>query len=145
VSNVKDKHKDLSFAYDAEINSIVVDYVPGVYGVRVGAKVVGYLQPGSTKVKEIKWPSKNGKKNKDATCTLTALMKLNGISKQNDTLVLETPCTYCTHLVKVDTKEFGLPQTRNRVYMFVWQPEDDNVYDDLVSYLYCDNLHLDIP
>ena len=42
--------------------------------------------------------------------------------------------TYCTHIVKVDTKDFGLPQTRQRTYMFVWRPDDDDISDDLGEY-----------
>ena len=36
-------------------------------------------------------------------------------------LVFEMPCEYRTQRVKVDTKEFGLPQTRSRYYMFAWR------------------------
>lgn len=129
VSNVTDKKKDLEFKKEKD-GSIVVHYVPGVYGVRAGAKVNGFLQPQSSKLKTVTWPAK--KKNSDK-CTLKDLMTHNGISKARDTLVLDTPVTYCTHLVIVDTKEFGLPQTRNRGYLFVWQPEDGDVNDDLVS------------
>ena len=30
---------------------------------------------------------------------------------------------YRTHVMKVDTKKYGLPQTRNRKYMFAWRPD----------------------
>lgn len=129
IKDVKDKAKDLEFVKEKD-GSIIVDRVPGVYGVRAGAKVIGFLQPQSSKIKEITWP-KNRKSAK--MCTLQELMKHNDISKANDTLVLDTPVTYCTHFVKVDTKTFGLPQTRNRGYLFVWKPENGNVNDDLVS------------
>lgn len=59
-------------------------------------------------------------------------MNFNKIVKASDTLVFETPCTYCAKYTAVDTKKYGLPQTRNRVYMFVWQPEDGNALDNLV-------------
>jgi len=133
ISNIKQNIKDLSFAYDAEINAIVVDQVPGVYGVRVGSAVKGFHKPGSDKVKEITWPSTISKSKK--SCTLAQLMKANGITKKTDTLVLDTPCTYCTHAVKVDTKEYGLPQTRMRTYMIVWRPKDDDIHDDLGYYM----------
>ena len=61
-------------------------------------------------------------------------MKHNNITKKDDTLVLDTPCTYCTKQITVDTKQYGLPQTRNRGYMFVWRPDDDDVHDDLGMY-----------
>jgi len=72
-------------------------------------------------------------------------MKANGISKKDDTLVFKTECTYCTHILKVDTKEFGLPQTRMRTYMFVWRPENDNVNDDLGYYWEQVVRHLKVP
>ncbi|KAL7533584.1 hypothetical protein ACHAXR_005329, partial [Thalassiosira sp. AJA248-18] len=34
----------------------------------------------------------------------------------------------------IDTKCYGLPQTRERTYMFVWQPDEDNAFDDLGLY-----------
>ncbi len=128
IANVKDKGKDLTFVYEG---GIIVDKVPGVYGIRAGAKVNGFLKGSSKKVLPIKWPEKSSKK---GTCTLDQLMKVNGISKKDDTLVLDTPCTYCTKQVTVDTKQYGLPQTRNRGYMFVWRPENDDVHDDLGIY-----------
>ena len=128
VSNIKSGKKDLIFVLD-DNNDIVVDEVPGVYGVRVGAKVAGYLKGQGKTVKPITFPNKGGKKK---TCTLTEMMKVNGIKKATDTLVLDMPCVYCTHCAKLDTKEFGLPQTRNRGYMLVWQPDGGNVLDDLV-------------
>jgi hypothetical protein len=133
ITNIT-KHKnikELTFIFDKEQDAILVEKVPGVYGVRVGSPVKGFIMPGSSSLKKIVWPTSVSK---DKPCTLNILMKHNGIKKANDTLVLETPCTYCTHIVKVDTKDYGLPQTRNRTYMFVWQPNDDNVYDDLGFY-----------
>jgi len=96
-----------------------------VYGVRCGAVLSGYAKSDSTEVLPVKCPSKS------TTCSLAELISTNGISKADDTLVFKTPCVYCTQLVKVDSKEFGLPQTRQRVYMFVWRPRNDNIHDDL--------------
>lgn len=124
IKEVKDKNKDLTFAL--EDGKIVADYVPAVFGVRAGAEVAGFLRPDESDLNPIKMKGKS--------CTLAALLKENGISKANDTLVFETDCTYCTEIVKVDTKSFGLPQTRQRTYMFVWQPDDDDVHDDLGYY-----------
>jgi len=147
IKENKDKDKELTFVLDEDDN-IVVDFVPAVFGVRAGAVVAGFLRPGenevnpitmtySKKKQSLKKQSKK-KANSDAPdapfCTLSDLMMANGISKADDTLVFETECTYCTKTVDVDTKKFGLPQTRNRTYMFVWQPENDNVYDDLGEY-----------
>ena len=46
--------------------------------------------------------------------TLGDLAKKHQINLAGDTLVLEKKARYCTHLCKLDTKEYGLPQTRNR-------------------------------
>lgn len=125
IKENKDKGKDLTFVLDDD-NKIVVDFVPAVYGVRAGAVVAGFLRPDQNEVNPISMKGKS--------CTLSALIKENKISKANDTLVFETDCTYCTEIVKPDTKLYGLPQTRQRVYMFVWQPDDGDVHDDLGEY-----------
>jgi len=109
-----------------------------VYGVRCGSVVKGYLRRNSSEVNSIKWPS-----SKKKVCSLSELMRANGISKADDTLVFETGCTYCTRTAKVDTKDFGLPQTRNRTYMFVWKSED--VFDDLGEYWAAIVNHLKSP
>ena len=46
--------------------------------------------------------------------SLGQLAKKHKIDLNNDTLVMVKRARYCTHLCKVDTKEYGLPQTRNR-------------------------------
>jgi hypothetical protein len=129
ISNLKDKNKELTFAL-LHGKDIVADRVPGVYGVRCGAAVAGFLKPGNSKLQEVNWPFGKNK----TECTLTDLMKKNGISKQDDTLFFKTECMYCTHIVTVDTKDYGLPQTRMRTYMLVWRPVKDNVDDDLGVY-----------
>lgn len=143
IKEIKDKNKELTFVLD-ENENIVVDYVPAVYGVRAGAVVAGFLRPGESEVNPITMTYSSKKQNnskkkksggKDAKfCTLSDLLKANNISKEEDTLVLKTECTYCTKIVNVDTKSFGLPQTRERTYMFVWQPENGDVNDDLGEY-----------
>jgi hypothetical protein len=130
ISDIKDKAKQLTFVLD-ERKRILVDEVPAVYGVRCGAVVSGYLRAGQSELQSVRWPK--GTK-PTATCLLKDLMKENGIVKATDTLVFETECLYCTKTVKVDTKDFGLPQTRMRTYMFVWRPEDGDVNDDLGYY-----------
>ena len=130
-NNTKDKNKKLLFILDND-KSIVVDSVPGHYGVRAGSKVRGVISPGSNKIRTMKWPKKS--KAKQDVCSLEDLMKENNVSKKDDTLVFQTPCTFCTRTVKVDTKDYGLPQTRQRVYMFIWKPKNNDVHDDLGYY-----------
>ncbi len=88
---------------------IVVDNVPAEYGVRCGATVSGYTKKGSAATQEIKWPNKSKK-----SCNLDELVKHNGIDRITATLLLESDVVYCTRYLKVDTKNFGLPQTRER-------------------------------
>jgi site-specific DNA-cytosine methylase len=45
--------------------------------------------------------------------------------RKDDTLVFDMPIRYRTERINVDTKDFGLPQTRNRTYLFVWQVDDE--------------------
>ena len=90
--------------------SIVVENVPAEYGVRCGATVSGYTTEGSgATMHEMKWPNKSKK-----SCTLDELIKHNGIDRKTATLLLESDVVYCTKYLKVDTKQFGLPQTRQR-------------------------------
>ena len=92
--------------------NIVVDNVPAEYGVRCGATVSGYRKEGSAVNHKIKWPNKSKK-----SCTLDELIKHNnGIDKKTSTLLLQSDVVYCTKYVKVDTKKFGLPQTRQRKF-----------------------------
>jgi hypothetical protein len=110
---------------------IIVDKVPSVFGVRCGSSVAGYSQPGDLKsntIHPVKWPKQKSKNQKS---TLEDLVKYNGISKEDDTLVLDVPIRYHTAKLKVDTKLFGLPQTRLRMYLFVWRVEDG---EDLGEY-----------
>jgi site-specific DNA-cytosine methylase len=125
IKNIKDKNKGLTFVRETG-GDIVVDYVPAVYGIRCGAVVEGFLEGTSTKLRKVEWPSSSKK-----SVSLEELMRKNSISKAKDTLVFKTDVAYCTQTCKMDTKDYGLPQTRNRVYMFVWQPDDGNVSDDL--------------
>jgi hypothetical protein len=86
--------------------NIIVDRVPQVYGVRCGSTVAGYTRPGETEPRPVKWPSKKTK------CTLEELIKANNISKKDDTIVFDVPIRYHTTKIKVDTKNYGLPQVR---------------------------------
>ena len=47
---------------------------------------------------------------KGKTITLGELAKKHDIDLENDILVTEKKARYCTHLVKLDTKQYGLPQ-----------------------------------
>jgi site-specific DNA-cytosine methylase len=135
-----EKSKDLTFVL--EDGNIIVDYVPGYFGVRCGSIVKGFVKGNTNTIQKVTFPTKNN----NNTCSLTALMKSNGILREKDTMVFETGVTYSTRHMKVDTKRFGLPQTRARVYMFVWQPEKEgNINDDLGDYWEAIVRHLESP
>ena len=131
------KTMQLTFAMDGD--SIVVEQVPAVYGVRCGAVVKGFLKGDSDVLREVSWTKKQ------SSFTLAELVQANGISQAKDTLVFETGVTYCAQTVKVDSKDFGVPQTRNRTYLFVWRPDDDNISDDLGEYWKAIVEHLKSP
>jgi len=75
--------------------------------------------------------------------TLGKMAKEHGINLNKDTLVLQKKARYCTYLIKLDTKEYGLPQTRNRKYLFIWRSDDPE--DDLGTYFQSIMDHLKTP
>ena len=133
IGEVKAAEKKMDLTFVLENREIIVDHVPGVFGVRCGSVVDGFMKGNSTKVQSVSFPT-TAKCKKSRKCSLTELMAHNKIAKANDTLVFKTGVTYCAHFMKVDTKDFGLPQTRQRTYMFVWQPDGGNINDDLGQY-----------
>jgi hypothetical protein len=104
IKEIKDKGKELTFVLD-EDGDIVVDRVPAVYGVRCGAVVSGFLRPGSSSLKEVRWPAQIQKK----PCTLSDLVKANNISRENDTIVFQTECTFflrCNRMPPAEQSRF---------------------------------------
>lgn len=104
-----DADKKLLFSVNEE-GQYVAEKIPRQVGIRAGAIVKGFVKEGnhpndielliaSTTTKDI---------------TLGELAKKHKINLEGDILVLEKKARYCTHLCKLDTKEYGLPQTRNR-------------------------------
>ena len=131
----KNDKQELEFVH--QNSKIIVDKVPMVYGVRCGVAVAGYHRPGETKLRDVAWPSK-----KKERCTLSELLAENNIKKKEDTLVFDMPIRYHTSKAKVDTKDFGLPQTRSRMYLFVWRSDEG---DDLGDYWKAIVEHLKSP
>lgn len=138
----------------------VAEAVPRQVGIRAGAIVQGVVRSGheTTDVEPLVPDTKNNK-NKNRILTLGQLAKEHKIDLEADTLVMEKKARYCTHLCKLDTKEYGLPQTRNRKvsrslpcepykisnirsltvvfflslqYLFIWRSDDPE--DDLGEY-----------
>ena len=134
IGNLKtgEKNMELTFVL-GDNDEIMVDKVPGFYGVRCDSIVEGFVRGESRNINPVDFPT-TAKCQKEKKCSLKELMKHNDISFEDDTLVFETGVTYCAHYMKMDTKEYGLPQTRNRTYLFVWQPDNEEFDDDLGEY-----------
>jgi site-specific DNA-cytosine methylase len=115
----KTDQNEVIFSFSLEVLKIVVEAVPSLIGIQCGATVFGYLKGIQGKIYPVEWPINTPK---TANCTLVELLKANKIDKKSDTLVFDRAVTYCCHWTNVDTKDYGLPQTRPRTYMFVWQP-----------------------
>lgn len=106
-----DADNELQFSVNGE-GRYVAESVPRQVGIRAGSIVQGFVKGGSdaNKVKPLVSDDRNSKR----IITLGQLAKRHNVDLDNDTLVMEKKARYCTHLCKLDTKDFGLPQTRNR-------------------------------
>jgi hypothetical protein len=94
-----------SFAVSSITSSVLV------VGMRAGEIVQGFVRKGDNAANVRPIEARPGS---TGLVTLGELAKRHGISLKDDILVMEKKVRYCTHLVKVDTKDFGLPQTRQR-------------------------------
>jgi site-specific DNA-cytosine methylase len=114
--------------------------VPAQVGMKAGDVVEGFIHgKHKDKIQSIVASKDDVRKE----VSLRKLSKKHGIDLEADTLVLEKKARYCTHLVKLDTKDYGLPQTRNRKYLFIWLSDDPN--DDLGGYFDKILEHLQTP
>lgn len=114
--------------------------VPPQVGMKAGDVVQGFVRDGS---KSSNVTRLDNKQSKNKNVTLGQLAKRHGINLERDTLVLEKKARYCTHLSKLDTKCYGLPQTRQRKYLFIWR--SDNPDDNLGDYFQIILNHLETP
>ena len=129
-SNKKgDADNKLLFSVDSSNGRYVAEEIPRQVGIRAGSVVQGFVRSGhdSNDVQRLVVD-----RNQKGLVTLKEMAKKHGIDLDADTLVMEKRIRYCTHLCKVDTKDYGLPQTRNRKYLFIWK--SDNPDDDLGEY-----------
>lgn len=148
----RNAEKDLKFIID-EDGRYVVEEVPGQIGTKAGLVVQGFVKFGDdpSNVR----PLIAEKSDEGKIVNLGQLAKEHGITLHGngkkkkgdpdlgDVLVMEKKARYRTHLVKLDTKEYGLPQTRNRGYMFVWRTDDPS--DNLGEYFQLIMDHLKTP
>ena len=125
----KDADTDLIFSV-LENGQYEVHKVPPQIGVKGGAIVEGFVKEGhaSGDVEPLVAIDQQA----GTLVTLGQLARRHGINLDGDILVVEKKARYCTHLVTADTKDYGLPQTRRRKYLFIWRC--DNPDDDLGVY-----------
>ena len=108
---VTDADKQLKFSINKQ-GLYVAEEVPRQVGIRAGAIVEGFVKSGHdpNDVEPLLSDDRSGTK----LITLGELAKKHKINLNADTLVMKKKARYCTHLCTVDTKDYGLPQTRNR-------------------------------
>lgn len=113
-----------------ENKQYVAEEIPRQVGIRAGSVIQGFVKGGddANKVRPLLCDGPIPTK----FVTLGELAKRHRINLEADILVLEKQARYCTRLCKIDTKDYGLPQTRNRKYLFIWRSDDPN--DDLGDY-----------
>jgi site-specific DNA-cytosine methylase len=133
----------LKFSVNEE-GRYVAEEVPRQVGIRADSIVQGFVRHGheSSDVKRLSASSNKSSK----LVTLGEMAKRHGINLDRDTLVMEKKARYCTRLCKIDTKKYGLPQTRNRKYLFIWKsddPDDDlgDYFDEILEHLQTPLLH----
>ena len=108
----------------------MAEEIPRQVGIRAGSVVEGFVKGGHDADDDI--PLEAPERNTAKLVTLGEMAKRHKINLEKDVLVMEKKARYCTHLCKVDTKEYGLPQTRNRKYLHIWRSDDPD--DDLGDY-----------
>ncbi len=136
-----DADKELIFSVN-EKGQYVAEEIPRQVGIRAGAIVEGFVRSGDDATNVRPLQSTDTKKR----ITLGEIAKKHKINLEADTLILHKKARYCTHLSKLDTKDYGLPQTRNRKYLFLWRsdtPEDDlgDYYQEILKHLETPLLH----
>lgn len=135
-----DADNELTFEVDEE-GRYVVEAVPRQVGIKAGNVVQGFVR-GDDDPSNVQ-PLKSSKKKAGKIVTLGQIGKEHGIELDEDILVMEKKARYKTHLIRLDTKHYGLPQTRNRQYLFVWRTDDPS--DDLGEYFQLIMDHLKTP
>ena len=107
---IKDADDDLIFTVN-EDGRYEAKAIPPQVGMKAGDIVEGFVK-GSSSQKIV--PLRPDTAKVGADLTLRQLAKKHKINVNQDTLILEKKARYCTHLCKLDTKQYGLPQTRQR-------------------------------
>ena len=137
MSASEKKVKDLELVIDKDGN-FVSDAIPLNIGVKTGQIVEGVIrysdgkqvvEPLNLKLFQEKNKSKlrlrdDKKTNYVTLADIIAAFGLSNRKDESDILVFATPVNYVARVVKVDTKNYGLPHTRNRGYMVIFKSDD---------------------
>jgi len=116
IKDHKDKKMDLTFAL---VNGkIVVDYVPGIYGVRCDSVVEGFVKGDSSKMNKITFPTK-AKCQKEKKCTLSELMAHNNIKKHEQLPI---------KLGMLDPLYFLMYSTNEKISIYQFQQQRNGFY-----------------
>ena len=142
ASKKADADNELKFSVNSE-GRYVAEVVPRQVGIRAGSVVLGFVREDHdpNDIEELRSDDKV-----KGMLSLGQLARKHKINLEADTLVMEKKARYCTHLCKLDTKDYGLPQTRNRKYLFIWRsdkPDDDlgEYFQDIMDHLKTPLLH----
>ena len=108
---IEDADDDLIFTIN-EDGRYEAKAIPPQVGMKAGDIVEGFMKGSSSSKKMVLLRPETAKTGVDLS--LRQLAKKHDINVNQDTLILEKKARYCTHLCKLDTKQYGLPQTRQR-------------------------------
>ena len=124
------KGETLETTLEREGGQLVVVSVAPLHGVRLGAVLRGYLCRAADG--EVALDMKSIGLKVGASIELGALCKKLKLptNDERSILLFDMPAKYHAKIIKVDTKLYGLPHTRNRGYMLAWK---DGTYGKLTT------------
>ena len=115
------KGEKIETTLEREGERLVVASVAPLHGVRLGAVLRGFRQRGSKGDVALELRTLGIKDG--GSIELRALCKKLGLSltDEESLLLFDMPCRYFAKTIKVDTKLYGLPHTRERKYLLAWK------------------------
>lgn len=96
--------------------------IPGNVGVRREAYVEGYVKNDCDDRSKAKPLIHDKRRDPNQAVPLEEFVQLYGLDMCKHTLIFDNGgVEFKTQVIKLDTKNYGLPQTRQRGYLFVWR------------------------
>ena len=141
-----DMPTELRFEVDKKKGCFIVSEVCEFAGVRLGAHLLGYqLLDAKSARPAAAMEAVDAKSYSGTSVGLTRMRAAYGFDDHDQyQLIFETPAQYETELSALDAKEFGVPQTRQRKYMLIWQRDHfaegtdvAGLWTNLVNFLRC--------